>query len=853
MAATATYTPPAPPFEQHRFATGAMLGERFRIVGLLGRGGMGEVFRADDLTLGQPVALKFLPHNLALDAGRLAQFHTEVRTARQVAHPNVCRIYDIGSVGGQHFLSMEYVDGEDLASLLRRIGRLSSDKAVDLARQVCAGLAAAHDRGVLHRDLKPANIMVDGRGKVRIADFGLARAAGEVHATGAIEGTPAYMAPEQFAGREQTARSDLYALGLVLYEMFTGKPAFSAGSLVELARLHREESPSIPTTLVRDLDPAVERIILRCLEKDPAARPASALAVAAALPGGDPLAAALAAGETPSPEMVAAAGENRGIDPRLAWGGFAVVVAALAAFALLAPRLQLFGVVPMPKSPDSLADRAREIVVRLGYDEPPRDSAHGFIYSDYLNHLRKSGRSREVREKLRIGQPPALLFWYRQSPRILTSTDYVLPGRVTLDQPPPLVSGMVSVQLDPKGRLVKLDAVPRQDAPVAAAPRPAEWSPLFVEAGFDPGRFTPAVSDSMPPVYADSRAAWEGVYPDQPSISVRVEAASAAGKPVYFQVFEPWSRPRLMEEQLPSAGPRAKQLSLSVVLLAILAGTILLARRNLGLGRGDRRGAFRFSLYVLAAVALSTALGAKFAGDLDALVGLGSLILSRSLLSAGMVWLGYLALEPHVRRLWPHTIIGWSRLLAGGVRDPLVGRDLLVGTIAALVVGLLRAGLRMRDPIPRTGHLEPLLGLRGSLAITLNDQVYAILVGLFSFLGLFLIRLVVRRVWIAAAVLVIFTMVGNALSAPSPAVGAVHGLIAGMVPVLILLRFGLLAHVAQVWVANVILGSPQNVDLASWYWASSLFPYLVVLALGFYSARIAAGGRTLFRTDFLNE
>jgi hypothetical protein len=146
------------------FTPGAILAERYRIIGLLGRGGMGEVYRADDLKLGQTVALKFLPRALLQDSSRLERFYGEVRTARQVSHPNVCRVYDVGEIEGQPFLSMEFVDGEDLASLLRRIGRLPADKSLDIARELCAGLAAAHDRGVLHRDLKPANVMIDGRG-----------------------------------------------------------------------------------------------------------------------------------------------------------------------------------------------------------------------------------------------------------------------------------------------------------------------------------------------------------------------------------------------------------------------------------------------------------------------------------------------------------------------------------------------------------------------------------------------------------------------------------------------------------------------------------------------------------------
>ena len=166
---------------------------------------MGEIYRADDLKLAQPVALKFLPADVDTDPGRLTQLHTEVRMARQVSHPNVCRVYDIDEVEGHTFISMEYVDGEDFASLFRRIGRFPADRALAISHQVCAGLAAIHERGVTHRDLKPANVMLDGLGKVRITDFGLAGIAGE----SVQAGTPAYMAPEQLAGREVTARSDI--------------------------------------------------------------------------------------------------------------------------------------------------------------------------------------------------------------------------------------------------------------------------------------------------------------------------------------------------------------------------------------------------------------------------------------------------------------------------------------------------------------------------------------------------------------------------------------------------------------------------------------------------------------------
>ena len=210
-----------------RFPPGTVLAGRYRILAPLGRGGMGDVYRADDLKLDQPVALKFLSSlPFGTDSAWLRRYENEVRLARKVTHPNVLRVYDIVETQGEVFITMEYVDGEDLASLLRRIGRLTGDKAIEIARQLCAGLGAAHDQGVLHRDLKPANIMIDGRGQVRIADFGIAALAAQDEPSGPVPGTPAYMAPELFEGGRPSVRSDLYALGMVLYEAATGKEPF---------------------------------------------------------------------------------------------------------------------------------------------------------------------------------------------------------------------------------------------------------------------------------------------------------------------------------------------------------------------------------------------------------------------------------------------------------------------------------------------------------------------------------------------------------------------------------------------------------------------------------------------------
>jgi serine/threonine protein kinase len=268
-----------------RFSAGTMLTSRYRIVHLLGRGGMGEVYCAEDLELGQRVALKLLPEAWEQDAGRLKRLRSEVKLARSATHLNVCRVYDIGGEEGRHFLSMEYIDGENLETRLRRISRVPVDEMVEIGFQICQGLAAIHDSGILHRDLKPANIMLDARGRVRIADFGLASVAEEATGQGMLQGTPAYMAPEQLNAQQVSIQSDLYALGLILHKLVTGKSAFEARTPLGLLKQRVESAPPPPSTLVTGIPPAIDAIITRCLAPDPLLRPASAREVAAALAG----------------------------------------------------------------------------------------------------------------------------------------------------------------------------------------------------------------------------------------------------------------------------------------------------------------------------------------------------------------------------------------------------------------------------------------------------------------------------------------------------------------------------------------------------------------------------------------
>ena len=865
---------PSDALDGAQFVPGTMLADRYRIVGLLGRGGMGEVYRAEDLKLSQTVALKFLPKAVTHHPDRLAGFHQEVRLARQVSHPNVCRVHDIGETGGQHFLSMEYIDGEDLASLLRRIGRLPSDKALELARQVCAGLAAAHDRTILHRDLKPANVLIDGRGRAHLADFGLANLAGERKDVPEIAGTPGYMAPEQLEGREATTRTDVYALGLVLYEMFTGKRALATDGAT---LIH-------PSMLVPDLDPAIEHVILRCLERDPARRPASVNAVAAALPGGSPLAAALAAGETPSPDMVAAAGEPGTLSPAIGALCFAGVVIGLIALAPLTRDVSLVGLTKIDHSPQTLTERAHTVLRNLGYADPAADEAIGYISDiDYLKYIDEHDRSGTRWRALATAQPPALVFWHRQSPRPLVpigGTDIV-----TQQNPPATRSGMLSLTLDRTGRLVSLLAVPAQieasQGTSGASPSPsaADWPRLFAEAGLPLAQFKPVKPQWIPPVFSDARAAWQGAYPDRPDVPIRVEAAAMSGKPVYLEIVAPWTAPRNEERLFGStSGERIGLRMRTIVGPLSFVVALLLAMRNLRLGRGDRRGATRLSLFLFAAGGMSNALET---GDLQVFTKGPALML----FVPAFVWLLYVALEPHIRRVWPDTMFGWSRLLAGRVRDPLVGRDVLVGVLVAIGNGLIFALHTMlrrwsgRPPqFPTGADGNPFDGMPASNDLLLGGR-YALsrIIGsvmsipvwgtiMSTFLLLFVLYMLLRRRSLAIAAMILGLTVVYAVNhggwllanapaehfAPSVADVALFAAVQTLV-VLVAVRFGLLTMLVASFVSMLLTLLPITIDSSTPYASSSRLIVATVIGLAAYGWHTALAGRPLFGVLFPQE
>jgi hypothetical protein len=479
--------------------------------------------------------------------------------------------------------------------------------------------------------------------------------------------------------------------------------------------------------------------------------------------------------------------------------------------------------------------------------------------SDYLARLRDAPAPAR-HEWIASGEPPLISFWYRQGPRPILATNPT--GRVLPTDPPIEAVGTAGASYDLRGRLLSFYIVPPElerdaQAPAAIPPAEPDWGPLLLETGLDPAGLRRVSPLWTPPFYADTRVAWEGRWPSRPELELRVEAAAYRGRPVWLEVKSEFAKPR--REQALRGTPRERRLQglYVLVMVALVAVGCGLAYRNMSLGRGDRRGAFRLALALAFLGFASWALVANhtlepfgfFAGFVRG-VGL-------PLMVASLVWLFYLALEPYVRRLRPWTLVSWTRLLGGGTRDPVVGRDVLVGltfgtalAVCSVLLRSLAASLGDADRAPELRLLDTLVGARRLLGYLLSSPVNATLGGLALLLLFLVLRLLTRRDWIASVLVVGFLVLGDlaesSVSSRSFWILLPLSALAWTSFVLLMLRFGVLAAITAVWTANLLLGPALLYAPDSWIGDAVYLVIPLLLLTGivaFQAARAGSAGR----------
>jgi serine/threonine-protein kinase len=530
------------------------------------------------------------------------------------------------------------------------------------------------------------------------------------------------------------------------------------------------------------------------------------------------------------------------VRPVVAVACLAATVAVVAALVFFNSRQYLAGAVKLDLPPDALAFQAHNYIRQFGYTAPPEDTARGLTYfDDYIAYLYRHPGGRT---DFATSRPSPILFWYRESPQALNGATFPDPGVVSTEDPPMSLSGMTLAMLDVAGHLMAFRAVPPEideSAPLANPPDPA---PLFAAAGLDLAAFSPVPPKWTPLALADERRAWTGVFPGNPKTPLRVEAAWWRGRPVYFDLVGPWTKPDRMPQ--PDSTDLWSSIWMDVRSVLLIAGAAL-GWYNIRTGRGDRRGALRLGGFVFALSLARLLLQAHHtATPWESTLFLE--MLGEALCAGAQLWLAYLALEPWVRRRWPRTMVTWARLLAGDVRDALLGRDLLIGILVGLGYDLIFAVaialMQRRGAPPATSAgLDKLLGLLPLGGSLLNRLTSSLAGALILFLLFFLLRVLLRREWLTAVVFTLAFAVGRgfATSYPSilvPTYAIIYGLL-----VFVLLRFGLVPVVACIFVADIMITGVFTANFGAWYGTPSLVVCLCVIGLAVWAFRTSLAGR----------
>ena len=516
------------------------------------------------------------------------------------------------------------------------------------------------------------------------------------------------------------------------------------------------------------------------------------------------------------------------------------------------------GAAPFPRSPEALEDRARELVKTLGYTAPPGDTATwwGRQYDSLTYRAANIPTTRDRRE-LASAEPHPWWFYYRQSPRYLIPEN--VNGAVGSDDPPFEVSGMVTIALDARGNLMRFRAAPPQVEPASnGAPLP-DWKPLFVAAGLDPARFTPSVPRWLPSEPFDAREDWDGAYASSPEVPIHVSAAAWRGKPVSFEIIAPWSRPTRMQANRPKGGILVRNAAITFIVLSALVAGVLLARRNLRLGRGDRRGAMRVALFLFSLSILYWMLSAHHVADVGVEFDGFLVALAQSVFSGLFSWMIYIAIEPLVRRRWPQLLISWSRLLAGRFRDPLVGRDALAGILfgAAITLTFVLSNalpswidLRGMTPVPPSSRF--LLGVPDFLGLFLRIVMDAVERGLAVMTVLLLAQVLLRRKWLAMTFATVL-LTALSLSGENYAVELPAGLVVAALTILVAVRFGILALIFSFLTRLLLVAAPLSLDFSRWHAARGLVIAAVIAGLAVWAFRVSLGGKAAFAGSRLDE
>ena len=609
--------------------------------------------------------------------------------------------------------------------------------------------------------------------------------------------------------------------------------------------LRQQESAQLTSmsSIAADIDPGVEKAIRRCLDPDPARRPASALSVAAALPGGDPLAAALAAGEMPSPELVASAGKLEGLAPRYSVPCLIAIVVCLSASVALRARYAAVMHTPLDNPPEVLAHQAREMASSFGYPKKPADSVLSIDdRGDLLDHLKQLPQPHHWDQWLAAEAP--IQADYRESLSPLTADPY---GEVTTNNPAPTAPGMAHVVVDGAGRLRQFQANPYQDAPALTPPVAPEA--VFHAAGLDMAPFTEIPATFVPAGPSSEAHSWKGPHPRIPGLNLTVDLASWKGRITGVAIHFDWPKQGAAAPPAQTAASRARDVVLLSLSLVGLLSVVLLARRNWRLGHIDPKGALRLGIArcLLGFVAW---IGTVHPVPDESMIPFFFANCAAWLMWGAAVALLYIALEPLVRARWPHSIVTWSRLLAGRWLDAQVGSHILIGATVGAVVWVAAEwfGDWQSGGLGTLGGLASSLGTRQWLAAFANNMQGALFFGLLVFFSICGLRLMVKKDIPAAILAALLLLLASGRLFSSPDWKVFLAIYIGMYSVLVfvLLRLGLVATMAAVFFIDSSNLITLGADWKTWYAPAGLASFVLLLGIAIFAFWRSLGSHELF-------